>query len=149
MKAVLITLIAFIGMAFSCENTKEEVLPPGSGELVGSWQLIEPGSAYKITLTIERDAQSGNYRLLGQSSVNQYFATVANPALSVSSTANLFSIQNLGSTKMAGPVEAMQFEQTYFTNLRAVKRYELTNQNKLRLFYEGDSSGVLIYDRTK
>jgi heat shock protein HslJ len=55
------------------------------------------------------------------------------------------TISNVGSTKIGGSVEEMQFEQTYYANLKAVTRYEITN--KLRLYYEGTQPGVLVYEK--
>lgn len=150
MKTIIILLIACVSMAFSCERSTEEVAPADSSKLVGSWKLVEPASNYQVTLLIDHDkTQTSNFSLTGQSSVNQYFASVPDPNLIFSSTPNSFVIQQVGATKIAGPVEAMQFEQTYFDNLRNVKRYELTNQNRLRLYYEGASSGMLVYEKAK
>ena len=149
MRTIIILLVACFSLAFSCERDTEEVLPANTGDLTGSWKLTEPASSYKITLIVERNTKTSGYGLTGQSSVNQYFATAPDPNLIFSSTPNPLLIESLGSTKIAGSADAMQFEQTYFNNLRNVNRYELTTQNRLRLYYGGSQAGVLVYEKTK
>ena len=81
------------------------------------------------------------FKASGKASVNDYtvnmFATLD----------GMLSADELASTKVAGSAEAMAFEQAYFTNLKAVVRYELPSNNQLHLIHGGAQPHLLVYKR--
>lgn len=129
----------------SCER-EDPALSPKIAQLVGTWRLLEPASMYDVTLVFALDSANPPndvtpFKANGKSAVNTYNAFLS------AALDGLMIVTNLGSTKIGGSPEATRFEQTYFENLQAVVRYELTNTNRLRLFYGGAKSGVLVYER--
>ncbi len=141
--SLFVTVVALL-LCIGC-NREETVKPANAQALLEAWKLIEP-SAYKVTLVIEPGAQTlqlpsvPRFNLSGESSVNQYkssfsYQAPAQPEIIVTS---------ISTTEKAGSTEAMQFEQTYYANLRAVNRFELTDKNQLRFYYP---SGVLVYEK--
>lgn len=147
MKLILMLLMAGLLTAASC-GRKGGTVAPATNDLAGTYKLIEPSSAYPVTLVLTPDSANAenpnrvSFRVGGRSSVNSYFATIVGSAAS-----SAVQISAIGSTKMAGPAEAMQFETTYFGRLQNVKRYERTGK-RLRLIAEGDNPGVLVYEKT-
>ncbi|RYC68293.1 MULTISPECIES: META domain-containing protein [Spirosoma] len=149
MKALVLVCLAALTMSFSgCERNTDTVVPANAEQLTGNWTLLE--ADYPVTLLIERGMQTWErepdkaFRLSGESSVNLYTTTLTykDPA------AADITIGPVSSTKRAGPPEALAFELTYFNRLQAVTRYELTSQNRLRLFYTQDNErGVLVYEK--
>lgn len=153
MKTLILLFFAIGLMSFSgCERENESVIPPDATKLIGDWKLIEPASTYNVTLTFATDSASNfpfTLRLSGESSVNYYFGEFQYNAGGLADPRSQVVIDNIGSTKRGGPAEALQFEQTYYNNLKAVNRYELTTDDRLRLYYGGERSGVLVYQRAK
>ena len=159
MKNTRLFLAVFLGFGLllvaGCSKPKEEeVIPAASASvLAGNWLLIEPASAYTVTLEITdiKSVFNENYgvRLSGQSSVNQYSGTGSfsqRPSIESGPTGT-GSVGVLASTKIGGPPAAMQFEDTYFARLRAVNFAGLVGTNRLHLRYGGTSPGVLVYKR--
>ncbi len=158
MKNTNSTLLALLCMLLlvtvGCSTKKEAIRPASDANLVtGDWVLIEPASAYTITLRITAASAPwvSHYgvELSGRSSVNQYFATASfsqGPSIE-SGEAGTGRIAGLGATKMAGPPASMQFEEDYFARLEAVNRAELAGTDRLRLSYGGATPGVLVYQR--
>ena len=128
----IVTMIALALTFLACEPKQEEAVPAYIDKLTGEWQLVDPSSPYVVTLRIGERIPSG-YALSGSAPVNTYLGTVADPGLIFTSEKFPFLVRDLANTEIAGPAEAMQVEQSYFVNLRAAYRYELTNQNRLRL----------------
>lgn len=133
----------------------DEVTPAASAEaVVGDWVLVDPASAYTVTLTVNELSpapMAGFYsiRFSGRSSVNTYFMSglfSKGPSIE-SGEAGTGSVSGLGATKMAGPPEAMRFETDYFQRLGSVNRIERTGAGRLRLSHTQPSPGVLIYQR--
>lgn len=129
-------------------SQEESAVAPNVAALIGTWRLIEPDSTYGVTLQFAYDPRNPPQDITpfnagGKSSVNAYtvrlFATID----------GTLTADNLGSTEIAGSPKAMQFEQTYFDNLKAVARYELSTQNRLRLYHGGQQPGVLVYEKMK
>ncbi|MGA0560394.1 META domain-containing protein [Larkinella sp. VNQ87] len=148
MKLMLTLVSAIVLMAASCNDTVNATLEPLSAtNVAGSYKLVEPSSKYSVTLILTPDSASVEvtgriaYRVTGRSAVNQYFGSLTGSAAS-----NEIQISALGSTKMAGPEDAMQFETDYFNKLQAAKRYEITG-NRLRLLT--DSNNALVYEKEK
>ena len=147
MKTWLLLLTAVLLMSFSGCERENDMKPADIDALTGKWQLIEPGM-YKVTLIIEPIAQNDMMlplrirALSGESAVNLYNTSLTYKAQDQSE----ITIDSISSTKRGGSAEAMQFEQTYYTNLKAVNRYELTDKSRLRFYYDG---GVLVYEKIK
>ncbi|GAB4042579.1 META domain-containing protein [Spirosoma jeollabukense] len=149
MKTGLLVGIVTLLMSFSGCEREEVVQPVNINELIGEWKLVEPGS-FNVTLVIDPVAQTlqlpsvPRLNLSGKSLVNTY-----NSSLSYKDNKpSEITISEISATQMAGSSEAMQFEQTYFANLKAVNRYELTSNNRLRLYYDGAQTGTLVYEKT-
>jgi heat shock protein HslJ len=127
-------------------KSKDVILAPQIANLVGTWRLVEPDSSYQVTLTFALDTANPPLDITpflanGKSSVNDYsvrlFATID----------GVMSAENLGSTERAGTPEATTFEQRYFTNLKAVVRFDMITPDRLRLQHGGESPHVMIYKR--
>lgn len=129
------------------ECRKEEVpLAPKIAGLLGTWQLVEPDSSYAVTLLIELDTANPPHDITpflasGKSAVNAYTVRL------FAAVDGMMSAENLGSTKLAGLPAATAFEQNYFTNLRAVVRFELLSENRLRLYHGGNLPHVMEYKK--
>jgi hypothetical protein len=145
MKFFAIVLFLSGALLTGC-GSKETELAPQIKSLIGNWKLVEPDSSYAVTLQIEYDSANPPHDVTpflvnGKSAVNDYnlrlFAAID----------GMMSADNLSSTKKAGSPEAMKFEQTYFTNLRAVVRYELLTEKRLRLLHGGEQPHVLVYEK--
>lgn len=144
MKSAAIAVCVILLMT-QCGSDNREVAP-GVAKLVGTWQLVGPDSAYAVTLVLALDTAKPPKDVIhfianGKSTINTYggFLSAAVDGLMVFTDVN--------STKIGGSPDATNVEQTYFTDLRAVVRYELQADNRLRLYYGGNSPGVLIYKK--
>lgn len=136
-------------LLFTTQCSKKDLsVPPTIAALIGTWQLIEPDSTYGVTLQFAYDPRNPPQDITpfnagGKSAVNAYtvrlFATID----------GTLTADKLGSTEIAGSPKAMQFEQTYYANLKAVARYELSTQTQLRLYHGGQQPGVLVYEKMK
>ena len=138
-------LICLLFVLSQCGSSQPE-LAPKIAQLIGTWQLVESDSTYAVTLTFALDTNNPphditSFKASGKSSVNEYnlnlFAAID----------GLMLADQLGSTKIAGSPAAMQFEQTYFTNLRAAARFELPTANQLRVYHGGSLPRVLVYKK--
>ncbi len=137
-----------------CSQRKDDIVPASEASLIaGDWVLIDPASAYTVTLRITDTGSAFiehyGVQLTGRSSVNMYFASAAfskRPSIESGPTGT-GSVSNLGATKMAGSAEAMQFETDYFNHLAAVNKAELVGSDRLRLSYGGTAPGALVYKR--
>jgi heat shock protein HslJ len=148
MKTWLLIGLVTLLLSFSGCERKEAAQPVNVDELVGNWKLVEPGS-FDVTLVIEPVIQTWEklpvqiLDLSGKSAVNTY-----NSSLSYKDRSKPeITISAIGATKIAGSPDEMQFEQTYFANLKAVTRYELTSNDRLRLYYDGAQTGTLVYEK--
>ena len=146
MRVAFVALLLVLLLA-QCRD-EEVVLSPKITNLIGTWRLAQSDSAYAVTLKFAYDEANPPHDVTpflvnGMSSVNDYnirfFAAID----------GMMTTSNLSSTKKGGSTAAMQFEQTYFDNLRAVVRYELPTYNQLRLYHGGTEPHVLLYDRVK
>ncbi|MFD1144139.1 META domain-containing protein [Larkinella insperata] len=150
MKTILILVSAIFLIAASCNDKKNTTIQPlSAASFAGTYKLVEPGSKFEISLVLTSDSTSGEvtnrvaYKIAGRSSVNHYFGTLIG-----SSASDDVQISAIGSTKMAGPADAMQFETEYFKKLQAVKRYEATG-NRLRFFPGSSDADALVYEKQK
>lgn len=140
-------IVAFVILLLTqCNGNNRDVAPPSVAGLVGTWELVEPGSAYAITFVLALDTANPPKDVIhfvanGKSVNNTYNASLS------AAVDGLMVVTSLGSTKIGGSPEATTVEQTYYTNLRAVVRYELSADNRLRLHYGGNNPGVLVYKK--
>ncbi|MFC5410935.1 META domain-containing protein [Larkinella bovis] len=150
MKTILCLFSAILLISASCQDKTNTTIPPqllSTTHIAGTFKLVEPASKFDVTLVMTPDSSSSEiknrvaYTLSGRSSVNQYFGSFVGTTGS-----NDVQVSAIGSTKMAGPADAMQFESDYFKKLQAVKRYEITG-NRLQLIIDG--SNVLVYEKEK
>ncbi|GAB3332879.1 hypothetical protein GCM10027299_39750 [Larkinella ripae] len=148
MKMILTLVSAVLLIAASCTDKPNATIQPLSAtNAAGTYKLLEPASKFEVSLVLTPDSASSEvtsriaYKIGGRSSVNHYFG-----GLTGSTTSNDVQVTAIGSTKMAGSPEAMQFETDYFKKLQAVKRYELAG-NRLRLIIE--DANVLVYEKEK
>ncbi|WP_461082405.1 META domain-containing protein [Spirosoma flavus] len=142
---LLLSLISLLTLT-QCSK-KNDDLSPKIATLLGNWQLVDPTSAYEVNLNFTLDEKNPPNDVTplfggGRSPVNEYsarfFATID----------GMMVVDPISSTKVGGEPAAMQFEQAYYTNLKAVVRYELT-ADQLKLTYGGDKPGELVYKRVK
>ncbi|AUD05631.1 META domain-containing protein [Spirosoma pollinicola] len=145
MRRVLTVFLLILFLASQCRQ-KESVVAPQIAKLIGTWQLAEPDSAYATTLRFAYDTANPPhdvtpFKASGKTAVNDYtvnmFATLD----------GMLSADELVSSKVAGSAEAMAFELAYFTNLKAVVRYEITSDNQLHLIHGGAQPHLLVYKR--
>ncbi|WP_207506025.1 META domain-containing protein [Telluribacter humicola] len=121
-----------------------------NANLTGTWKFKHFGdkaeSPYEVTLEFKGQAdENGKLMLSGRSSVNHYFA-----AYQADASKNKLNIADLGSTRMAGSPEAMQFEQRYFELLKNAASYEIKDGGQtLIIMTNGLSSTGLYYERVK
>lgn len=137
--------ICLLFVLSQCSRSEPE-LAPKIAQLIGTWQLVGPDSTYAVTLTFALDTDNPphditSFKASGKSSVNEYnlnlFAAIDGMMLA----------DQLGSTKIAGSPAAMQFEQIYFTNLKAAARYELPTANQLLIYHGGSLPRLLTFKR--
>lgn len=150
MKTSFVGLIAYLLVftALSGCNRENAVEPVNVSELNGTWRLVQPASQYNPTLVLERQnlptiTTIQAFKVSGRLAVNTHSAQLLIPRV----TSHDVSVEEITSTYVGGSAEAMQFEKTYLANLRAVTRFELTNQNRLWLYYNGTPSGKLVYEK--
>lgn len=143
----VVACLALLLFLAQCGQRESELSPKIAG-LVGTWRLVAPDSTFKTTLTIALDKANPPRDITpllatGQSAVDTYslrlFATVD----------GTMSTESWLNTQVAGAPAVMTFEQTYFQNLQAVVRYELTIGNRLYLYHGGSQPHVLTYERIK
>lgn len=142
MRTILLASFVILLMA-QCSREEREVAP-NVAKLVGTWQLVAPDSAYAVTLLLALDTVNPpndiiHFKASGKSAINTYTAFLS------AAVDGLMVVTSVGSTKIGGSPEATAVEQAYFSSLRDVVRYELTTDNRLRLYHGGDRPGVLVY----
>ena len=121
-----------------------------AADLIGSWKFRHFGDTteypYEVTLEFKGEAdEAGGLKLSGRSSVNHYFATYQADA-----SQKKLNLANLGSTRMAGSPDAMQFEQRYFEFLKNAASYQLKDAGQtLVITTGGDSPQSLHFERSK
>ncbi|RYF62746.1 MAG: hypothetical protein EOO39_29755, partial [Cytophagaceae bacterium] len=120
MKNRPIAFLLLLLLTSQCSQ-KEAIVAPKIATLIGTWKLVQPDSTYDVTLEFAYDSANPPHDITpflanGKASVNTYtlrlFATLD----------GVLVADNLASTNVAGTPDAMAFEQTYFTNLKAAVR---------------------------
>ena len=136
----IIFLTSTIFLMSNCSK-QESILPNTNANDIhspfGKWKFASYADGKKIdsVITLELSAEKNQenlYPINGKSIVNFYFAYI-----SVNETSKEIKISTLGSTKMAGSPQNMQFESAYFEKLSKVNKYELSN-NQLILYLSDD-----------
>lgn len=103
----------------------------GSAWQLAGWSESGDPSPFRIT------ANFGEGQMAGKSGVNNYFGPyTAGPG-------DKFTVGNTGSTRMAGPPEAMQAEQSFFKLLEQVRTYRRTGSDLT--LADADSKALLIF----
>lgn len=126
-------------------------MPADPRSLLGDWVLILPETAPRATLSIRTytgiiNANISPFYVSGKAQINKYSAGIVFSPDNTPIEQRRLAVGQITRTKMSGSPEAMRMEDDYLSKLQAVNRYELTNQNRLRLIY-GLGDGVLIYQR--
>lgn len=144
MRTLLLMLTALLIVA-ACKPG-EPVVALQVQPLIGTWRLVLPDSTYGVTLRLAVDPNNPPVDITpfdagGQSGVNTYSARL------FAAADGKASVDRLSNTKLAGSPQAMQVEQTYLTNLRAVVRFQVDAPDQLRLDYGGAQPGTLMYKK--
>ncbi|GAB3944463.1 hypothetical protein GCM10028805_12020 [Spirosoma harenae] len=143
-KPMLIALPLLVVMV-QCRSSEVELAPKIAG-LIGTWKLVEPDSSYAITLVFALDTAHPprdvtSFKASGKSAVNAYSVNL------FAAVDGMMMADQISSTDMAGTPTAMQFEQSYFKNLKSVARYELPSSDRLLLYHGGDQPRVMVYKK--
>lgn len=132
-----------------CKREKA-IDPVNLNDLNGTWRLVQPTSSYNSTLVLEMTIShpilpvtSTGFRASGKAAVNAYSTLLG---ISLGGSYKI-SVGEITTTFVGGSTEAVQFERTYLASLQAVNRFELTNQNRLRLYYTSPQLGLLVYEK--
>jgi hypothetical protein len=138
-----IIILMLLGITSSC--TKKDGLSPfsfsdqNSQIPLGRYQLMFYEDVnevpYEIILEVKGPANpEGDYLINGRSVVNFYFSTTR-----IEATQKAFAVNSLGSTKIGGNREELEFESDYFERLSAVQQFELKSEGKNLILYPGGS----------
>lgn len=150
MKTLFISLTMSILLVSACTQKVIEAASTNVNfltktDLLGQWKFKgyadrkTPG--YDITIEFKVD-EGGKPSLNGRSSVNFYFANYeANEATKA------FKVGVLGSTKIAGTLEANQFESIYYERIRNIEKYEFVNKNNLVFYLTTPQKEVMYFER--
>ena len=113
-------------------------------ELLGQWKFKSYADSktpyFDVKLEIKDEA--GKYDFNGRSSVNFYFTFPK-----IDESKKTISIEDTGSTKIAGRFEANHFEAAYYENLRNVERYELKDKNTLIFYLSKHAKEAMFFER--
>lgn len=138
--------VLLLGILTTQCRQKEITLAPNIEKLIGTWRLVEPDSAYAVTLTFALDTDHPphdvtSFKVSGKAAVNNYSLRM------VAAIDGMLSSDNLLTTEIGASPQIMVFEKNYFRGLNATVRYDLPAENRLRLYYGGLQPGVLIYQK--
>lgn len=113
-------------------------------ELLGQWKFksYADGKSPAFDVTLEIKDEEGKYAFNGRSSVNFYFISPE-----IDDSKKTVSIDVVGSTKIAGTLEANQFEMAYYENLRNIERYELKDKNTLVFHISKPTKEAMYFER--
>lgn len=113
-------------------------------ELLGQWKFksYADGKTPTYDVTLEIKDEEGKYTFNGRSSVNFYFISPE-----INDSKKTVSIDVVGSTKMAGTLEANQFEMAYYENLQNIERYELKDKNILIFYLSKPTKEAMYFER--
>jgi heat shock protein HslJ len=149
MKIIVNTLIVCSLLLGACSKEIVEadsmtVSALRQSELLGQWKFksYADGKTPAFEVTLEIKDEEGKYTFNGRSSVNFYFIS---PEIDESKKTVLIDV--IGSTKIAGTLEANQFEMSYYENLRNIERYELKDKNTLIFHISKPSKEAMYFER--
>lgn len=113
-------------------------------ELLGQWKFksYADGKTPAYDVTLEIKDEDGKYTFNGRSSVNFYFISPE-----INESKKTISVEGVGSTKIAGTLEANQFEMAYYENLRNIERYELKDKNTLIFHISKPTKEAMYFER--
>lgn len=112
--------------------------------LLGQWQFrnYADGKPIKYDVSMEIMYEENELIIKGSSSVNFYFAK---PEIDESN--KTIKIPAVGSTKIAGTMDATSFEMTYYERLKKVERYDFLDKNTLVIYLSSPANEVLYFDK--
>lgn len=136
MRTILFLLL--VSLSISCQK---DALVSAVPDVEGNWKfsgyktneqssIDNPCSESAVTFNIS--SSSEGYSITGTSFVNTYFSKVSF-AMDNTKKAGKIEFDAIGSTKMAGPENLMQCENTYYNSLKNAKNFILDGQ-KLYLY---------------
>ncbi len=113
-------------------------------DLLGQWKFksYADGKTPAYDITLEIKDEDGKYTFNGRSSVNFYFISPE-----INENKKTISVEGIGSTKIAGTLEANQFEMAYYENLRNIERYELQDRNSLIFHISKPTKEAMYFER--
>ncbi|AFK03097.1 hypothetical protein Emtol_1957 [Emticicia oligotrophica DSM 17448] len=113
-------------------------------DLLGQWKLkgYADGNVPAFDVTLEIKDEEGKYTFNGRSSVNFYFISPE-----IDENKKTISIPVIGSTKIAGTLEANQFEATFYERLRSIQRYDFKDKNTLVFYLASPSNEAIYFER--
>lgn len=143
----LILINTFLLSACSKEMVEADAMKNSAlrqSELLGQWKFksYADGKTPAFDVTLEIKEEDGKYTFNGRSSVNFYFVSPK-----IDESKKTISVYAVGSTKIAGTLEANQFEIAYFENLRNIERYELKEKNTLIFHISKPTKEVIYFER--
>lgn len=149
MKNIAITLIINSLLIMACGKENVEAAHPNlsalsTSGLLGQWKFkgYADGKVPTYDVTLEFKDEEGKNTLNGRSSVNFYFAS-----FEVDESKKTMTLSVLGSTKIAGTPEALQFEMVYYERLKNISHYELKSNNTLSLYLSNPAKEVMNFER--
>ena len=145
LKSIIIS--TFLLSACSKEMVEADAMKNSAlsqSELLGQWKFksYSDGKAPEFDVTLEIKEEVGKYAFIGRSSVNFYYISPK-----IDENKKTISIEVVGSTKIAGTLEANQFEMAYYENLRSVERYELKEKNTLIFHISKPTKETMYFER--
>ncbi|MER0440814.1 META domain-containing protein [Emticicia sp. W12TSBA100-4] len=149
MKIIVNTLIVCSLLLGACSKEMVEadsmtISALRQSELLGQWKFksYADGKTPAYDITLEIKDEDGKYAFNGRSSVNFYFASPQ-----IDENKKTISIEGVGSTKIAGSLEANQFEAAYYENLRNIERYELKDKSTLIFHISKPTKEAMYFER--
>jgi hypothetical protein len=148
MKTIIMLIISTLLMIACSEKTIEtantNLSALSKSDLLGQWKFKSYADsktpAFDVTLEIKDE--EGKYTFNGRSSVNFYFISPE-----IDDSKKTVSIDVVGSTKIAGTLEANQFEMVYYERLRNVERYEFKDKNTLVFYLVNPTNEAMYFER--
>ncbi|CAH0996878.1 hypothetical protein EMA8858_03013 [Emticicia aquatica] len=113
-------------------------------DLIGQWTFkgYSDGKTPAFDVTLEIKDEEGKYILNGRSSVNFYFAS-----FETDESKKTIKLSAIGSTKIAGSIEANQFEAIYYERLHKIERYEFKDKNTLLFYLSNPAKEIMYFER--
>jgi len=150
MKKAIILLMAGMLWLVSCKDEPVEASNVPSFDalkttnLLGQWQFrsYTDGKPFKYDVSMEIKIEDGKPTINGRSSVNFYFIEPE-----IDESKKTIKIPAVGSTKIAGTMDATSFEMTYYERLKRVERYDFVDKNTLVIYLSSPANEALYFDK--